>query len=64
MMSVRHLTRIFRQTIGITVNDYITLIRRETAQTLLNNPEYTVERVAEICGLQSVRHLRRILMEK
>ncbi len=64
MMSVRHLTRIFRQTTGITVNDYITLIRRETAQTLLNNPEYTAERVAEICGLQSARHLRRILTEK
>lgn len=61
MISVRHLTRLFRQTTGISINDYITLIRRETAQTLANNPEYTAERIAEECGLTSVRHLRRIL---
>ncbi|MFY7998096.1 MAG: GlxA family transcriptional regulator [Candidatus Kapaibacteriota bacterium] len=62
-MSIRHLTRIFRQVTGISINTYITLIRCEVARGLMNNPEYSMETIAERCGLQSVRQLRRILAD-
>ncbi len=63
LMSVRNLTRIFRQTTGISINEYTARVRREVAQTLMNNPNYTAQAIAEQCGLKSIRQLQRILAE-
>ncbi len=60
-MSQRNLSRLFKQTTGITVLEYVTKLRMEKATTLKNNPEYTVAGIARQCGLKSARQLQRIL---
>jgi transcriptional regulator GlxA family with amidase domain len=59
-VSERHLTRLFKQSTGITLNEYRTKIRLERAMTLLRNPQLTLESVAEKCGFSDSRHLRRL----
>ncbi|TAF32361.1 MAG: helix-turn-helix domain-containing protein [Cytophagales bacterium] len=60
-MSERNFTRIFKRETGITVNDFITLIRKETAENLLKNPDLSRAEVANKVGLQSEKQLIRIL---
>jgi len=59
-MSPRHLTRLFRQTTGISVHDYATRIRLELARTLLHDPTLTMEAIAAKCGFESARQFRRV----
>jgi transcriptional regulator GlxA family with amidase domain len=59
-MSPRHLTRLFRQTTGISVHDYATRIRLELARTLLHDPTMTMEAIATKCGFDSARQFRRV----
>ena len=59
-MSPRHLTRLFRQTTGISVHDYATRIRLELARTLLHDPTQTIEAIATRCGFDSARQFRRV----
>ncbi len=60
-MSPRNLTRVFKLTTGITVNQYITQLRLETAKTLRKNPENTLASIAARCGFRTTRQLQRIL---
>lgn len=60
-MSARNLSRVFKEKTGSTVLEYLTLLRREYANTMLNNPEYTIEYIAAKCGFKSARQLQRIL---
>ncbi|ULQ56238.1 DJ-1/PfpI family protein [Flavihumibacter rivuli] len=60
-MSPRNLSRVFKEKTGSTVLEYLTLLRKEFASTMLNNPEYTIEYVASRCGFKSSRQLKRIL---
>ena len=60
-MSPRNLSRVFKESTGTTVVEYLTKLRLETAKTLFNNPEYTIEYVASQCGFKSARQLQRIL---
>lgn len=60
-MSERNFTRIFKRETGITVNDYIRILRREKAAELLKNPDLSRTQIANMCGLQSKRHLSRIV---
>ncbi len=59
-MSPRHLTRLFRQTTGISVLDYTTRIRLELARTLIHDPTQTLDAIAAKCGFDSARQLRRV----
>lgn len=59
-MSTRNLTRTFRSETGISIHDYTTLLRLERARTLRYNPDMTTEAIAEQCGFQDARQLRRI----
>ena len=59
--SPRNLTRLFKQTTGITVNRYLTQLRLETAKTLLKNPENSLAYIASRCGFKTARQLQRIL---
>lgn len=59
-MSPRHLTRLFRQTTGISVHDYATRVRLELARTLLHDPTLTIDAVATRCGFESARQFRRV----
>ena len=60
-MSPRNLSRVFKEKTGSTVLEYLTLLRKEYASTMLNNPEYTIEYIASKCGFKTARQLQRIL---
>lgn len=60
-MSSRNLTRIFKKEIGIPVNEYINLVRKEKIAELLKNPDLTRAQIVKQCGLTSVRHLSRLI---
>jgi transcriptional regulator GlxA family with amidase domain len=60
-MSPRNLTRLFKQTTGITVNQYLTQLRLETAKNFLKNPKNSLAFVASQCGFKTARQLQRIL---
>jgi len=60
-MSSRNLSRVFKEKTGSTILEYLTLLRKEYANTMLNNPEYTIEYIASKCGFKSARQLQRIL---
>lgn len=60
-MSPRNLSRVFKESTGLTIVEYLTELRREMAKTLLNNPDYTIEYIASQCGFKSARQLQRIL---
>lgn len=60
-MSPRNLSRVFKEKTGSTVLEYLTLLRKELAHTMLNNPEYTIEYIASKCGFKTARQLQRIL---
>lgn len=60
-MSPRNLSRVFKEKTGTTVLEYLTLLRKEYANTMLNNPEYTIEYIASKCGYKTARQLQRIL---
>lgn len=60
-MSERNLSRVFKDTTGLTVLEYITKLRIEHAKMLRNNAEYTAKHIAAACGFKSERQLQRIL---
>ncbi|GAB2841263.1 GlxA family transcriptional regulator [Ferruginibacter profundus] len=60
-MSARNLSRVFKEKTGSTILEYLTLLRKEYAGTMLNNPEYTIEYIASRCGFKTARQLQRIL---
>jgi transcriptional regulator GlxA family with amidase domain len=62
-MSPRNLSRIFKEKTGSTILEYLTLLRKEFANTMLNNPEYTIEYIASKCGYKSARQLQRVLKQ-
>ena len=60
-MSPRNLSRVFKEKTGSTILEYLTLLRKEFASTMLNNSEYTIEYIAAKCGFSTARQLQRIL---
>jgi transcriptional regulator GlxA family with amidase domain len=60
-MSERNLTRVFKETTGTTIIEYLTKLRLEIAKTLLKNPENTMKVIAQQCGFKTERQLQRIL---
>jgi len=62
-LSPRHLTRMFRQATGVSVQEFTTRLRLELARGLLHDPRLTVDGVAARCGFGSARQLRRLWRE-
>jgi transcriptional regulator GlxA family with amidase domain len=60
-MSTRNLTRLFKQTTGITINQYLTRLRLETAKGLLKDSQNSLAYIASRCGFKTARQLQRIL---
>ena len=60
-MSTRNFTRIFKKETGITVSDYITLLRCEKIRELKKKPDLSRQQIAQHIGLQSDRQLRRVM---
>ncbi len=63
-MSPRNLTRLFKQTTGITINQYLTQLRIDTAKSILKDPENSLAYAASQCGFKTARQLQRILKQK
>lgn len=63
-MSSRNLTRTFKEVTGHTITDFKHEVKVEHAKTLMNNPDFTIEYIAEKCGYGDARQLRRIWKEK
>jgi transcriptional regulator GlxA family with amidase domain len=59
-MSPRNLTRRFRELTGITLKEFAHRLKLEVAGALLNDPSLTVDSVAERCGFEDGRQLRRL----
>jgi transcriptional regulator GlxA family with amidase domain len=60
-MSERNFTRIFKKETQLTVNDYITILRKEKIKELLKNPDISRPQIAKLCGLKSERQISRII---
>ncbi|MDP9761343.1 MULTISPECIES: GlxA family transcriptional regulator [Agrobacterium] len=59
-LSERHLSRLFREHTGISVIDYVNLMRVNLARDILANSRLDMETIAERAGFASARHLRRV----
>ncbi len=59
-MSSRNLTRVFRQETGVTLKEFSNRLKLEVAGNLLRNRELTVDRIAQECGFEHPRQLRRL----
>jgi transcriptional regulator GlxA family with amidase domain len=57
--SSRHLTRLFHEHTGMSINDYKNRLRVVLAHELLTQTRYDMERIAECSGFGSTRQLRR-----
>ena len=60
-MSDRNFTRVFKRETGLTVNEYITLVRKEKINELIKNPDISRLQIASECGLKSERQVSRLL---
>lgn len=60
-MSERNFTRIFKSETGITVNEFINSIRKETIEQLTKNPDLSKLQIANKVGLQSEKQLGRLM---
>ena len=59
-LSPRHLTRVFRSATGVTPKQFAAKVKVQVARDLLADPQRTVEAIAESCGFEDARQLRRI----
>lgn len=62
--SVRNLTREFKKATGNTVTDFKNSMKLELAKELINNPNYTIEAISEMCGFSASRQLQRLWKKK
>ncbi|NOT77256.1 MAG: AraC family transcriptional regulator [Cyclobacteriaceae bacterium] len=60
-MSPRNFTRIFKKETGVTVNAYMSLVRKEYLLKMMANPDVTRKQMATLCGLKSARQVIRLL---
>lgn len=60
-MSTRNFTRIFKKETGLTIGDYIGVLRRERIRELMKKPDLSRAQVARQVGLLSERQLNRLL---
>lgn len=59
-LSERHLSRLFREHLGLSLKNYLQQVRLAHAEQLLREGGTTVDRVAEAVGYESARQLRRL----
>lgn len=62
-LSERHLSRLFREHVGLSVVDYVNLMRVTLAQELLKQSRLDMESLAQRAGFASSRHMRRIFVQ-
>lgn len=62
-MSTRNLTRTFKRETGVTINEYLGLVRKERLKGLMKSTDYTRKQMARYCGLKSERQVIRLLKQ-
>jgi len=62
-MSTRNLTRSFKRETGITIHEYLELVRMERLKELVKSTDYTRKQMAHYCGLKSERQVIRLLKQ-
>ncbi len=60
-MSPRNFTRVFKKETGVTVNEYVTTLRKEKIEELLKKPDLSRRQIAQHCGLKSERQVHRLM---
>lgn len=60
-MSPRNFTRVFKKETGVTVNEYVTTLRKEKIGELLKKPDLSRRQIAQHCGLKSERQVHRLM---
>lgn len=55
-ISKHHLCKLFKKNCDITIKDYLTMLRMETAKQLLENSAYKISMIHEILGYKSRTH--------
>lgn len=59
-LSPCYLSRIFKQSLGCTLMEYVTQVRVEQAKVMLKNPQYNVMQVAVECGFEDPGYFTRV----
>lgn len=59
-ISQRHLSRLFKESTGMSLVDYVNLMRINLVHDILRNSCLDMETIAERAGFSSTRHMRRI----
>jgi len=59
-LSPCYISRIFKQSLGCTLMEYLTQVRVEEAKTMLKNPKYNVMQVAEESGFEDPGYFTRV----
>lgn len=62
-MSSRNLTRTFKRETGVTINEYLNLVRKERLRELMQKTDYTRKQMARFCGLKSERQVIRLIKQ-
>ncbi|MDR3535023.1 MAG: GlxA family transcriptional regulator [Acetobacteraceae bacterium] len=63
-MSVRTLSRVFREAAGMTPIDFVELLRVEAARRMLETTAEPLKRVASRCGFGSADSMRRVFLRR
>jgi len=59
-LSTRTLSRAFKAATGLTPVQYQQTVRLALAETLMSNPQLSIDAIAEKCGFEDGRHFRRL----
>ena len=62
-MSPRNLARVFRRATGVTPKQFSAKVKLQVARDLLDDPQRSVEGIAESCGFEDARQLRRLFRQ-
>lgn len=63
-ISTSYLNKIFKQNIGISIHDYVTIVRLNKADQLLCEKQYKLYEIAEKVGYSSYEHFRQVYVKK
>ena len=59
-ISTYYLSRTFKKVVGCTFNEYLNEVRILAAKDYLESSNYSVSRISELCGYESLTHFGRM----
>jgi len=59
-VSTSHLSRLFREELDCTINDYLTRVRVEQAVEMMKKPEFSVAQVSKAVGFQNQSYFSKV----